>query len=94
MFQLFGAYSISHIDVYVYIHVFISVSVVPGKPVAYNNGLLSINYGLLWSIVACCFELLGVPARIDEKEGVSESQTSALSLKSKTRATACKAGSQ
>ena len=33
----------------------------PGKPVAYNNGLLSINHGLLWSIVACFFGLLGVP---------------------------------
>ena len=34
---------------------------VPGKPVAYHNGLLSINYGLVWGIVACCFGLLGVP---------------------------------
>ena len=33
----------------------------PGKPAAYNNGLLSINYGLLWGIVAYCFRLLGFP---------------------------------
>ena len=25
----------------------------PGKPVGYNSRLLSINYGLLWGIVAC-----------------------------------------
>ena len=25
----------------------------PGKPVAYNYELLSVNYGLLWGIVAC-----------------------------------------
>ena len=29
--------------------------------VAYNNGLLSSNYGLLLGIVACYFGLLGVP---------------------------------
>ena len=33
----------------------------PGKPVAYNYGLLSVNYGLLWSIVTCYLGLLGVP---------------------------------
>ena len=33
----------------------------PGKPVVCNYGLLSINSGLLWSIVACCFGLLGFP---------------------------------
>ena len=40
----------------------------PGKPVAYNNGLLWLLYGLLWllygllwGIVACYFGLLGVP---------------------------------
>ena len=33
----------------------------PGKPVAYNYELLSINNGLLWSIVASFFGLLGVP---------------------------------
>ena len=33
----------------------------PGKPVAYNNELLSVNYGLLYGIVACFFGLLGVP---------------------------------
>ena len=33
----------------------------PGKPVAYNNGLLSVIFGPLWSIVACFFRLLGVP---------------------------------
>ena len=31
----------------------------PGKPVAYNYGLLCLNNGLLWSIVACDFGLLG-----------------------------------
>ena len=34
---------------------------VPGKPVAYNDGLLSVNCGLLWDIVAYFFGLLGVP---------------------------------
>ena len=33
----------------------------PGKPVAYNFGLLWIYYGLLWDIVAYYFGLLGVP---------------------------------
>ena len=28
---------------------------------AYNYGLLPVNYGLLWGIVACCFRRLGVP---------------------------------
>ena len=32
---------------------------VPGKPVGFHNGLLSINYGLLWGIVAYCLGLLG-----------------------------------
>ena len=36
----------------------------PGKPVACNNGLLSINYGLLYGIVACYFRLLGVPGTL------------------------------
>ena len=36
---------------------------VPGKPVAYNDGLLSMNYGLFWGIVACYFGLLGFPGR-------------------------------
>ena len=31
------------------------------NPVANNNGLLSINYGLLWGMVACYFGLLGFP---------------------------------
>ena len=35
----------------------------PGKPVAHNYELLSINNGLLWSIVASFFGLLGVPGR-------------------------------
>ena len=35
---------------------------VPGKPVAYNSGLLWLLYGLLLGLVACCFGLLGVPA--------------------------------
>ena len=34
---------------------------VPGKPVACNSGRLSVNCGLLWSIVTCYFWLLGVP---------------------------------
>ena len=29
----------------------------PGEPVAHNCGLLKINVGLLWGIVACCFQL-------------------------------------
>ena len=33
----------------------------PGKPVAWNFGLLWIYYGLLYGIVACSFGLLGVP---------------------------------
>ena len=33
----------------------------PGEPVACSYGLLSVNYGLLWGIVACCFGLLGCP---------------------------------
>ena len=33
------------------------------KPVAYKNGLLSINYGLLWSIVACFLGPFGVPGK-------------------------------
>ena len=28
---------------------------------AYNNGLLSLTYGLFWGIVACFVGLLGVP---------------------------------
>ena len=35
----------------------------PGKPVAYNWGLLCQIYGLLWGIVACYFGLLGFPGR-------------------------------
>ena len=34
---------------------------IPGKPVAYNYGLLSVDYGLLWGIVAYHFELLSFP---------------------------------
>ena len=33
----------------------------PGKPVDYNNGLLSMNYGLLGGRVAGYFGLLGFP---------------------------------
>ena len=33
-----------------------------------NYGLLSVNYGLLWSIVACYFGLLGVPGRTNVKK--------------------------
>ena len=32
-----------------------------GKPVAYNFGLLSVNCGLLWGIVAYYLGLLGAP---------------------------------
>ena len=35
-----------------------------GKPVDCNYWLLSINYGLLGGIVACCFRLLGFPAGV------------------------------
>ena len=42
----------------------ISLVDIPGKPVAYNDRLFSINKGLLYGIVACCFGLLGVPGRI------------------------------
>ena len=35
----------------------------PGKPGACNDGLLRLNNGLLWGIVACCFGLLGLPGR-------------------------------
>ena len=37
------------------------ILMVPGKPVAYSNGLDSLNYGLLWSIVACGLSPLGNP---------------------------------
>ena len=43
---------------------------IPGNPVACNNGLLSINYGLLRSIVACFFWLLGVPGRGPEDHDI------------------------
>ena len=33
----------------------------PEKPVAYNNGLLSMNHGLVQGIVAHSFGLLGLP---------------------------------
>ena len=36
----------------------------PGKPVAYNSGLLWLIYGLLYGIVACCFRLLGFSGTI------------------------------
>ena len=36
---------------------------VPGKPVACNYGLLSMNYGLPSGIVAYYFGLLGFPGR-------------------------------
>ena len=48
-----------------------SLYYVPGKPVACNNGLLSINYGLLLGIVACYFGLLGVPGGSDWNTGPS-----------------------
>ena len=35
----------------------------PGKPVAYNYGLLAVSYGLLLGIVVYCFRLLGFPGR-------------------------------
>ena len=31
---------------------------------AYNYGLLWLNYGLLYGRVACCFRLLGLPGRV------------------------------
>ena len=31
---------------------------------AYNNGLCWLIYGLVWSMVAYCFRLLGVPGRL------------------------------
>ena len=37
--------------------------VVPRKPVAYNDGLLWLNLGLLWCIVAYDFGQLGFPGR-------------------------------
>ena len=37
---------------------------------AYNYGLRSINYGLLWGIVASDFGLLGVPGRYPCKGSV------------------------
>ena len=33
----------------------------PGKPAAHNYQLRSINFRLLWGIVACHFKLLGCP---------------------------------
>ena len=36
----------------------------PGKPVAYNYGLLWLLYGLLWGIVAYYYGLLGVPGTL------------------------------
>ena len=42
----------------------------PGKPVAHNyGGLLSVNNGLLWGIVAYYFGPLGVPGRALMKIG-------------------------
>ena len=35
---------------------------IPGKPVPYNHGLLSMNCGLLQSVLADDFGLLGFPA--------------------------------
>ena len=35
--------------------------ILPGKPVACNYGLLSVNSGLLGGIVACDLKLLGFP---------------------------------
>ena len=36
----------------------------PGEPVASNYGLLSMNSGLLWGIVAYYFRLLGFPGSV------------------------------
>ena len=44
---------------------FRDAKIIPGKPVAYNYGLLSTNNGLLWGIVANYFGLLGVPGKVD-----------------------------
>ena len=40
-----------------------SLQALPGKPVGSNNRPLSINYELLWGIVAHYFGLLGFPGR-------------------------------
>ena len=34
------------------------------RSVAYNDGLLSINFELPWGTVACCFGLLGFPGNL------------------------------
>ena len=39
------------------------VCIVPGKPVACNNGLLCLNYELLEDMVAHSFGPLGFPGR-------------------------------
>ena len=36
----------------------------PGKPVAHNLGLVSVDFGLLWDIVACHLGLFGFPGRL------------------------------
>ena len=39
------------------------ILLLPGRPVAYNSGLLWLIYGLLWGVLACCFRLLGFPGQ-------------------------------
>ena len=46
---------------------FVCLSALPGKPVAHNLGLLCLNDGLLWGIVAQYFWLLGFPGRVLER---------------------------
>ena len=36
-------------------------NILPGKPVDHNLGLLCLDNGLLWAILACHFGLLGIP---------------------------------
>ena len=50
----------------------------PGTPEAYNSGLRSIIYGLLWGIVDCCFRPLGFLGRFQNAR--SELTTVAILL--------------
>ena len=36
----------------------------PGKPAAHNHGLLCLNKGLLYGILACCFGLPGLAFQV------------------------------
>ena len=52
----------------------------PRKPVAYNSGLLSMNYRLLWDIVAYFFRLLGVPGGFSSRVRIASSYRPGLHL--------------